>query len=269
MKAAIIVALLYWLIQIANDSGASSFGFFRPIFAAPVVGLFLGDFKTGLIMGAELEAIYMGIVGFGGSTPSDATSAAVICTAYVILGGMTTEAAIAFAIPIGTLMVRADQLVIPLHSYFVPKFDKYAAAGDTKRFLRLHKWYRVLISKTPHALIIFFAVWVGAENVQRVINLLPGFIMSGLTIAGNLLPCVGLGILCSMTFTRQQGAWLFIGFVLYAYLGLGNMAIAILGGAAAVLTFFKDMKLADMTRSLAAVPAGSAQNSEEEDFLNE
>lgn len=269
MKAAIIVAVLYWVIQIANDSGASSFGFFRPIFVAPMMGLVLGDFRTGLIMGAELEAIYMGIVGFGGSAPSDATSAAAICTAYVILGGMTTEAAIAFAIPIGTLMARANQLVIPLHSYFIPKFDKYAAAGDTRSFIRLHKWYRVLISKTPHALIIFFAVWVGAENVQAAISLLPEFIMKGLTVAGNLLPCVGLGILCSMTFTGRQGAWLFIGFVLCAYLGLGNMAIAIIGGAAAVLTFFRDMKLADMTRGLAAVPAGTDHDKEEEDFLNE
>ncbi len=268
MKEALIVAVLYWLIHIANDSGASSFGFFRPIFAAPVVGLFLGDFKTGLIMGAELEAIYMGIVGFGGSAPSDATSAAVICTAYVILGGMTPEAAIAFAIPIGTLMARAIQLTIPLHGYFVPKFDKYAASGDTKKFIRLHKWYRVLISKTPHALIIFFAVWFGADNVQAVISLLPDFIMNGLTVAGNLLPCVGLGILCSMTLTAKQGAWLFVGFVLYAYLGLGNMAVALLGGSAAVLTFFNDMKLADKSKVLTAVPAGSTVN-DEEDFLNE
>jgi mannose/fructose/N-acetylgalactosamine-specific phosphotransferase system component IIC len=268
MKEALLIALTYWIIQIANDSGASSFGFFRPIFTAPVTGLLLGDFKTGLILGAELEAIYMGIVGFGGSSPADATSAAVICTAYVIIGGMDMEAAIAFALPIGTVLAEANQLATLLAAYVVPKFDKYAASGDTVRFKRLHIWYRVLVSKSIHTILIFFAVLLGATRIQGLLDILPAFIMHGLTVAGNLLPAVGLGILCAMTFNKRYGPWLFVGFAMAAYLGLGNMGVAIFAGAAAVLTYFSETKNT-VSSPQTAETAAPVKKTEQEDFFNE
>lgn len=271
MIQALIVALAYWIIYILNDSGASSFGFFRPIFTAPVVGLLVGDFKTGLILGAELEAIYMGIVGFGGSTPADATAAASICTAYVILGGMDIEAALALALPIGTVVARAEQLSTPLQAYFVPKFEKYANAGDDKKYIRLHLWYRVIVTKSLQAIVIFLAIWLGADKVQVALNYLPEFVMHGLTVAGGLLPAVGLGILCSLTLNKKQVAWLFIGFAMAAYLGLGNMAIAVFGGAAALLTFYRDTKslTATETSNVENAIATDAQDNEKEDFFNE
>lgn len=266
MLQALICSLAYWLIYIANDSGASSLGFFRPIFAGPVVGLVLGDFKTGLILGAELEAIYMGIVGFGGSTPADPTAAAVICTAYVILGGMSMEAAIAFAVPIGTIIARAEQLATPIHAYVVPYFQKFAENGETKKYETLHAWYRVLFSKSLQAIFIFLAIWLGADKIQGALDMLPDFVMRGLQIASNLLPAVGLGVLCAMTLNIKQVAWLFIGFALAAWLGLGSMAIAVFGGCAALLTFFREMKGSEV--ATVAAQAGSVSD-DKEDFLSE
>ena len=34
----------------------------RPIVIGPLVGLFLGDLHTGVIIGASLEAVFMGVV---------------------------------------------------------------------------------------------------------------------------------------------------------------------------------------------------------------
>lgn len=267
MKEALIVSLVYYFIYVLNDSGASSFGFFRPIFTAPVVGLLLGDFRTGLIMGAELEAIYMGIVGFGGSTPADATSAACICTAYVIIGGMDIDAAMALALPFGTIIARANQLSTPLQAYFVPKFQKYAEAGDDKKYICAHLAYRFLISKSLQAIAIFLAVWLGANRITTALGYLPDFVMNGLTVAGGLLPAVGLGVLCSLTLNLKQAAWLFVGFAMAAYLGLGNMAIAIFGGAAALLTFFRETR--EPETAPAAVTTEDKADSDEEDFFNE
>jgi PTS system mannose-specific IIC component/fructoselysine and glucoselysine-specific PTS system IIC component len=47
----------------------------RPIIVGPIAGLILGDLKTGIILGASLESIFMGISYIGGSVASDPTSA--------------------------------------------------------------------------------------------------------------------------------------------------------------------------------------------------
>lgn len=72
---------------------------FRPIVVCPLLGLILGDLQTGLALGASIEALFMGSVSIGAYIPPDATSAGVLCTAYVILHGLDTEVAVAQPCP--------------------------------------------------------------------------------------------------------------------------------------------------------------------------
>lgn len=264
MGTALFVALTYWLIFVIDESFSWQ-ALVRPIVTGPIVGLVLGDLETGCIMGGMLEAVYMGIVSVGGGAPADAFGATVICTTFVISGGLSMEAGLALALPIGTLTARIPQLILPIHAYFVLKFEKYAEEGDTKKFCRLQQAYRFIVARLVQTIVIFFAIWIGADNVQAVFDYLPEFILQGLTVAGGLLPAVGLGILTSMIFNKQQGAWLFIGFALSAYLGLGTMAVAILAGCAAVITFFNDSELQN-TMAVKSIAVGS--DGDEEDFFS-
>ena len=45
--------------------------FDRPLVTGLLVGWVLGDVKNGIIIGAQLELIWMGIAGIGASTPPD------------------------------------------------------------------------------------------------------------------------------------------------------------------------------------------------------
>ncbi len=61
MLNAFLVALAVFICV----GGAELVGFTmlnRPIVIGPLVGLFLGDFHTGVIIGASLEAVFMGVV---------------------------------------------------------------------------------------------------------------------------------------------------------------------------------------------------------------
>ena len=46
------------------------------------VGLVLGDVKNGIIIGAQLELIWMGIAGIGASTPPDVVTGGILGTAF-------------------------------------------------------------------------------------------------------------------------------------------------------------------------------------------
>ena len=67
LTQALLVALSYYLAWSLD----SIFGFqtaTRPIILGTITGLLCGDLQTGVVMGAALEAVYMGISGIGGVT---------------------------------------------------------------------------------------------------------------------------------------------------------------------------------------------------------
>ena len=57
---------------------------FRPITLGPLVGLVLGDLKTGVEIGATLELMFMGSVSVGAYIPPDVTVGGTLATAFAI-----------------------------------------------------------------------------------------------------------------------------------------------------------------------------------------
>lgn len=75
----------------------------RPIVIGPLVGLFLGDVQLGVMIGAALEAVFMGVVNIGGASAAEPGIAAAVGTAFAILLGKGSEVALTLALPIGIL----------------------------------------------------------------------------------------------------------------------------------------------------------------------
>ena len=98
----------------------------RPLVLGPIVGLILGDFKTGIIVGGSLELIMMGIVGIGSAT----LSGAILATAFAIVSKLDVSAAVALALPIATLGQLVGIFVRTANGYFVHMADKAAENAD-------------------------------------------------------------------------------------------------------------------------------------------
>ena len=70
MLQAILVSIVAFLAAIDEYTfGASMMG--RPLFTAPIVGLILGDFQAGIMIGATLELMFMGSIMVGSATPPE------------------------------------------------------------------------------------------------------------------------------------------------------------------------------------------------------
>ena len=86
MLNAFLVALAVFICV----GGAELIGFTmlnRPIVIGPLVGLFLGDLHTGVIIGASLEAVFMGVVNIGGASAAEPGIATAVGTAFAIMLG--------------------------------------------------------------------------------------------------------------------------------------------------------------------------------------
>ena len=72
--------------------------------------------------------------------------------------------------------------------------------------------------------------------------MIPAWLSKGLSVAGNMLPAVGFAMILNMMAKKEAIPFVMIGYVLFAYLGMPTMAIAITAGAIALIVFFNQGK---------------------------
>lgn len=265
VKEAIIMSIVYFTISYLDPIVLSWQTLNRPIVVAPIAGLFLGDFQTGIIMGASLEAIFMGISAIGGSIPADATIASVIAVAYTVLTNTGVEAGLAIAMPIGTVIAQISAALTPIWSSFAAYWEKLAVDGTPKQFLAQNIIFSMITVPLINSLMLFFSIAYGVEGLNNLISQLPNWVMNGLTASSSMMIAVGLAILTSMIWDNKLGIFFFVGYVLVAYLELSALPIAILGAAIAITMFFTDKSVIDLKNTMTTSSGATAV--EEDDFF--
>lgn len=263
---ALLVAITYYLINLLKSVGISHIN--RPIVVGPIIGLVLGDLHTGIIVGATLESIFLGVIAVGGSAPAEPTIATVIGAAIVILTKANISAVTAMAVPVAMLGMIFLQftggVILPL---FVPKVDAYAEKGDASAVRKLH-WIMTFIQGALQAVTVFLAIWLGSNSIQMILNKIPATVTHGLAAGAGILPAVGFALLLNMLYNKKVFPFFILGFVLVVYLNLPSLAIAILAVIYAVINFNNSQ---DNHKSavLNGADAGSVNVNSEEDFFNE
>ncbi|MCP9334378.1 PTS mannose/fructose/sorbose/N-acetylgalactosamine transporter subunit IIC [Lentilactobacillus hilgardii] len=212
--------------------GSSLFG--RPLFLSIFVGLILGDLKQGIIIGAQLELVWMGIAGIGASTPPDYVTGGVIGTALAIMSGKGIGIALAIAVPVAVLAQSLGVLVRVINLYFSHRADQYAEKADFKG-VALMLWVPTALFFLSAFVPTFLAMLLGASRINAIVNAIPKVILNGLTIAGNLLPAVGFALLLDMLFSKKLMVFFFFGFLLASYLKVDITAIALMGSCIAII----------------------------------
>lgn len=236
MQTAILLTATYLLLA----AGGSYFYLsVSPMLLGPVVGLLLGDLRTGIIMGGSIEAIYLGVMNVGGTLSADKNVAAIVATAFVIKSGADISTGLAIAYPLGIIAGQLYTLTTPFFSAFDIFYDKliYGNKGDMKKFAIAHHaslWTYELIS---NVIVIFLALSVGADAFGALLDKIPANVMAGLNAAGNMMVAVGLGLTLQLIWRKEIGAFFFIGYFLASLFGMNSVQIALVGIAFAVLYY--------------------------------
>ena len=107
------------------------FGLGRPLIAGTITGLILGDVKTGMMIGASLNAVYMSSQAVGNVMSTDVTMAGYIATALSMAGNNDPAMALALSIPIGLFGSMLFTMQNAVCVFFSHKCDEYAAKYPT------------------------------------------------------------------------------------------------------------------------------------------
>ncbi len=190
LMLAIVTGLWYWFA--AGLAGYTLFSTLKsPLFIGFSLGLLWGDVTTGMIVGASIEMVYLGMVAAGGNIPSDKCLAALIAIPVALQTGVNAEVAVSIAVPLGVIGVLVNNLRRTGNAVLVHKADKYAEEGNTKGIWRCATLYSLIFGFVLRFPIVFVCNFFGADLVQSLLDVIPQWLMNGLTVMGGILPALG------------------------------------------------------------------------------
>ena len=213
------------------------FGIGSPIVAGAIMGIILGDVKSGVIIGATLQALYLGQIQPGGALPSDRGFATFIGGSLAIASGGGPEAAIAMGVPLGLVGVAFFQLFMSTNAYFAHRGDRYAEVGDGEGIARSN-----MLAQIPTAafyiILYTLANYYGVDFVQNILGMFPEVVMTTLGIVARIMPAVGFGMLLKYTVAEGREwmlAFFVMGFVLVSNTNFNILSLVLFSLGIAVL----------------------------------
>lgn len=214
---------------------------FNSIVYGALVGFVLGDMKIGLLVGGTIQLMSLGIASIGGSSVPDYPTATIIATTLAISTGQGMEAGLAIGLPVGMLGVQLDVMVKIINGFIARKAQNYANSKEFKKMQYVQLLSPILIGLST-AVPVFISITLGKDVVMSLLDAMPEWFTGGLTVAGKILPVVGIATLLRFMPVVKYLEYVLIGFVLAAYLNVPILGVAIIGFALAYKLYKERLK---------------------------
>lgn len=260
----VLHAILISLVAIVAtiDYNGPIFLIHRPLVTGALTGLVLGNFSQGLIIGATLELMWLGVTGIGGYTPPDTISGAILGTAFAIIANKGVEAGIALAVPISLITQQLDVLAKTITIRFAHSVDEKFDGTNLSIIDRSH-YLSLLVITLFKVVPIFFAILIGSSYIEGLFNMIPEFVMKGLNVAGGMLPAVGFAMLINSMMRDKYWIFIILGFFAAAFLKLDTIGVAIL---AVIVVYFMNMSKGKEKTSANKELENKQEENEEEEY---
>lgn len=249
----------------------------RPLVAGLIVGLVMGDIRTGILIGAAIQLVYIALVTPGGTVSADVRAVSYIGIPLSVLAvqaqgldpasAEATGLAASLGAAVGTLGTVLFYGTATVNLIWQGMGWKWLEKGDLKKLYLVDMglpWIgHILCSFIP----TFVITMGGASMVDLMKTYLPmdGVAMKTLFTVGSLLPTVGIAILLKQVISKPTDfLTFFFGFILAAVMGVNLIAAALIGGFFAVINYKLESIKIDIQNGAAALASGDDE--EEEDI---
>ena len=132
--------------------------FERPLITCTLVGLFLGDLKTGLAVGASMEMVSLGFMSIGASG-FDMNMGSIVGCAIVIMTGSDISTALAIATPMTLLSTLIETGADILRISMTHMIDSSVEAGNFKRAKTINIVWGPVLYSICYFIPVFIAVY--------------------------------------------------------------------------------------------------------------
>lgn len=197
----------------------------RPVIIGPIIGYAMGDVSSGMLCGAWIELIWLGVLPIGNYTPPDAHITAVTsATAAILWGGGVVPSllAVLLFIPMGIISKLIDLQL------------RHQLALRAEKLLETEPPY-CISSLLPLGLFPIFAkaalmvliAGVVAITISPIIELIMSNrkIVDGLELSASLVPALGMVQLARCIGAKGRERWMLLGTMIAALGLLGAVSL--------------------------------------------
>lgn len=220
----------------------------RPLIAGFLCGLILGDVKQGIILGAAIQAVYIGAVYVGGGVAANISFAEWIAIPLTMLAGKNAAYALALAIPLSMVGTLGSLFTMNANLFFVHKQDKYIEEGKLKKAALMP-----VVGQIDNLIVYFIPVllinYFGVGLATKITSAVPASVNSVLGIFGGMMPLLGFTILLTMILKKKIDLiYYFLGFICVSVGKLSMIPIVIIGFVLAYIIFQADKGTAESSK---------------------
>ena len=237
MEISTLQIILVFLVACISGMGSilDEWQTHRPLIACTLIGIVLGDMKTGIIIGGSLELLALGWMNIGAALSPEAALASVVSTILVIVGGQDIPTAIALAIPLAAAGQVLTYVVRAITVGFQHAADKAVETGDLNKLDWIHRSALLLQAMRIAIPALIVAMTAGTDTVQSMLNSIPAVVTTGLKIAGGFIAVVGYAMVINMMRAGHLMPFFYAGFVIAAFTDFNLVALGVLGTITAIL----------------------------------
>ncbi len=234
-----ILLTIWAIICIFDILGPTVIMGFRPLIAGTGAGIIVGDVNLGMAIGATLELTALGVYTYGGATIPDYQTGAIIGTALAAAGAgdlaAKTAVGLTIGLPAAILLASLDPIGRFLPTFWIHKADDYASHANSQGITWMH-WTAFIPWAAVRAIPTFLAALaLNTDTVKQIQSAIPSQFVTGMSLVGAILPAIGFAMLLKIMPVAKYWYMLLIGFVLYAYLKVPLLGIALFGLAIAFM----------------------------------
>lgn len=225
------------------------------------VGVILGDIPTALQCGAIGELAFMGFgVGAGGTVPPNPIGPGIIGTLMAItMSSVTPETALSISIPFAVAIQFLQTAIYTVRAGAPASAAKALEEKNFGKFRRVANMTVILFAVVGFALGFLGAF--SMDTLSRLVEMIPGWLLDGLSVAGGMLPAIGFAMIMSVMLKKEFIPFALLGYICAAYLSLPIIGIALVGAVFAIKHYNESEKVA------ATASAGQTQEVEHDDWI--
>lgn len=233
----IALITLYAFIQ-PNDTRAFNIGMSIPILSGWFTGLLIGNPEQGLFIGGTLQLMTLGVNTYGGTSVPNTTIGAIVGTA--LSKDLGQEVALGIAIPVALFMIQLDILARYANIFFLHRADRFVEQREYDKAAR-QNLLGMIAPGLSRAVPLLIVLVLGNDAIQSVMTWLDtnaAWFSKGLSVAGGIIPVVGISILLGYLPTKTKFPFLILGFLMIAYLGIPLLGVAAFGAVIVLLDYY-------------------------------
>ncbi len=226
---------------------------YRPMVACPIIGLILGDVKTGLAIGGTYELMMIGNMPVGGAQPPNSVVGAVVAMIFATKAGMDVNTALGTAVIFSLFGQYVVTLVFTAMSGVMATADKAAAEANPAGITKVNVISCCLLGGL--FAVISIIAYVGGTALAEPLQTLSdnaSWLMGGFSVAGGMMRFVGFAVLLKIMLANDMWGVYFAGFAAAALFGNVSatsgatlILVAFIGVAIAMYDYNTNIKLGE------------------------